>query len=86
MTVRGLQLRSKLAMMFVGVSLITFGAGGYLVSSSAKEAIELKETFDKLTQPPPGPDPDAETQPDGAYDDSVRGGMDRLFETNQDDP
>ncbi len=55
-------------------------------SDSAREAIELKETFDKLTQPPPGPDPDAETQPDGAYDEDVRGGMNRLFETNQDDP
>jgi len=54
-------------------------------TETAKEAIQLKETFDKLTQPPPGPDPDAETKPDGAYDQDVRGGMDRLFQTNQDD-
>ena len=54
-------------------------------SETAKEALELKETFDKLTQPPPGPNPDADAPPDGAYEEDKRGGMDRLFETNQDD-
>lgn len=54
-------------------------------SDTAKDAMELKETLDKLTQPPPGSDPDAPTTPDGAYQDDQRSGMDRLFETNQDD-
>ena len=55
-------------------------------SETARKAMELKETFDKLTQPPPGPDPEAEQSPDGAYDQDIRGGMDRLFQTNQDNP
>lgn len=54
-------------------------------SESTKEAMELKETFDKLTQPPPGSDPDAPKKPDGAYEEDIRQGMDRLFQTNQDD-
>ena len=54
-------------------------------SETARDAMELKETFDKLTQPPPGSDPDAPKSPDGAYEDSERSGMDRLFQTNQDD-
>lgn len=37
---RGLSLRSKLALMFVSVCMVTFGIGGYLVSSSAKTALE----------------------------------------------
>ena len=55
-------------------------------TDAIKEAIELKETFDKMTQPPPGLDPKAEVEPDGAYDQDVRGGMDRLFQTNQENP
>lgn len=54
-------------------------------SDSAREAMELKETFDKLTQPPPGADPDAPQAPEGAYEDDIRRNMDRLFQTNQDD-
>ncbi len=54
-------------------------------SDTVKEATELKETFDKLTQPPPGSDPDAERPPDGTYEKDIRRGMDRLFQTNQDD-
>lgn len=54
-------------------------------SESTREAMEFKETFDKLTQPPPGSDPDAPKKPDGAYEDNIRQGMDRLFQTNQDD-
>jgi membrane protein required for colicin V production len=52
---------------------------------AAKDAMELKETFDKLTQPPPGSDPDAPTTPDGAYEQDQRRSMDRLFQTNQND-
>jgi membrane protein required for colicin V production len=52
---------------------------------SAREALELKETFDKLTQPPPGSDPGADKIPDGAYEQDERRSMDRLFQTNQDD-
>lgn len=54
-------------------------------SETAREAMELKETFDKLTQPPPGADPDAPQAPEGAYEDEIRRNMDRLFQTNQDD-
>ena len=54
-------------------------------SDAARDAMELKETFDKLTQPPPGRDPDAPKTPDGAYRDNERNSMDRLFQTNQDD-
>lgn len=54
-------------------------------SETAKDAMELKETFDKLTQPPPGSDPDAPQTPDGAYQQDQRNSMDRLFQTNQDD-
>lgn len=54
-------------------------------SQTTREALELKETFDKLTQPPPGSDPNAPKKPDGAYEDDIRQGMDRLFQTNQDD-
>lgn len=54
-------------------------------SETTREALELKETFDKLTQPPPGSDPNAPQKPDGAYEDDIRQGMDRLFQTNQDD-
>lgn len=54
-------------------------------SETTREALELKETFDKLTQPPPGSDPNAPKTPDGAYEDNIRQGMDRLFQTNQDD-
>lgn len=54
-------------------------------SDTARDAMELKDTFDKLTQPPPGSDPDAPKAPDGAYGDNERSGMDRLFQTNQDD-
>jgi membrane protein required for colicin V production len=54
-------------------------------SDTAKDAMELKETFDKLTQPPPGSDPDAPTTPDGAYEQDQRRSMDRLFQTNQND-
>jgi len=54
-------------------------------SDNAKDAIELKETLDKLTQPPPSSDPNAPKTPDGAYQDDQRSGMDRLFQTNQDD-
>ena len=55
-------------------------------SESAREALELKETLDRLTQPPPGNDPDADASPDGAYEQDERSNMDRLFQTNQDDP
>ena len=54
-------------------------------SETVKEAMELKETLDKLTQPPPGSDPDAPKTPDGAYEQNQRRSMDRLFQTNQDD-
>ncbi|MBT4741521.1 MAG: CvpA family protein [Rhodospirillaceae bacterium] len=54
-------------------------------SDTAKDAMDLKETFDKLTQPPPGSDPDAPQTPDGAYQKNQRNSMDRLFQTNQDD-
>ena len=54
-------------------------------SETAREAMELKETFDKLTQPPPGADPDAPQAPEGAYEQDIRRNMDRLFQTNQDD-
>lgn len=39
---RGLTLRSKLALMFISVCIATFGVGGYFVSASAKEALELE--------------------------------------------
>ena len=54
-------------------------------SETAREAMELKETFDKLTQPPPGADPDAPQAPEGAYEQDIRRNMDRLFQTNNDD-
>ena len=44
---RGMTLRSKLALMFVSVCVATFGVGGYFVSASAKEALEL-EVGDRL--------------------------------------
>ncbi len=44
MGARGFPLRSKLALMFVSVALITFGAGGYLVSDSARRAIAHEVT------------------------------------------
>jgi len=40
MPLRNLPIRSKLALMFVSVCLGTFALGGYLVSSSAKQALE----------------------------------------------
>lgn len=40
MPLRNLPIRSKLALMFVGVCLVTFALGGYLVSSSAKQALQ----------------------------------------------
>ncbi len=55
-------------------------------SESAREALELKETLDRLTQPPPGNDADADPSSDGAYEQDERRNMDRLFQTNQDDP
>jgi len=54
-------------------------------SETAREAMELKETFDKLTQPPPGADPDAPQAPEGAYEQDIRRNMDRLIQTNNDD-
>ena len=44
---RGLTLRSKLALMFVSVCIATFGVGGYLVSASAKDALE-QEVSERL--------------------------------------
>jgi len=41
----GLTLRTKLALMFISVSVATFGVGGYLVSSSAKDV--LSEEIDQ---------------------------------------
>lgn len=40
-------VRHKLALLFVGLCLIAFGLGGYLVSSSAREALE-SEILDRL--------------------------------------
>ena len=54
-------------------------------SDTAREAMELRETFEKLAQPPPGVDSDAIESPEGAYEDDIRRNMYRLFQTNQDD-
>lgn len=54
-------------------------------SESAREALELKETLDLLTQPPPGNDTPTDPSSDGAYEQDERSNMDRLFQTKQDD-
>ena len=41
-------VRHKLALMFVGLCLIAFGLGGYLVSSSARQALE-REILERLS-------------------------------------
>lgn len=84
-TLPGIELTADLIRDILPETFMAAEDAAKEASETAREAMELKETFDKLTQPPPGADPDAPQAPEGAYEQDIRRNMDRMFQTNNDD-